>query len=107
LSVTQTTEDLRERWKDRFDTNEDWGILGISFGGMIATDWCARYPQDFKKLVVLNSTDRGSARFYQRLNFKVWKDFVNVALSKNSQEREKKILKLSANRKFERLPYSP
>ncbi|WP_067542531.1 alpha/beta fold hydrolase [Nocardia crassostreae] len=54
-AIAGITDDLR----DRFDPGDTaWSVLGISLGGMLAMDWCARYPGDFRRCVVVNTSAR-------------------------------------------------
>ena len=45
----------------------DWRLLGLSLGGMVAVDWVARHPTDFRALVVVNSTARNAGFVWDRL----------------------------------------
>ena len=55
--LPEITDDLRARF--RADAGHGpWSILGISLGGMVALDWCARYPDDFGRCVVVNTSTR-------------------------------------------------
>jgi pimeloyl-ACP methyl ester carboxylesterase len=60
-SVERITDDLRRRFAE---TRGDapWSVLGISLGGMVALDWCARFPGDFERCVVVNTSTRLSRR---------------------------------------------
>lgn len=52
-SVAAITDDLRSR----LDPGDgSWAVLGLSLGGMIAMDWCARYPDDFDRAVIVNTS---------------------------------------------------
>lgn len=56
-TVAAITDDIAAR----FDPgDESWSILGISLGGMVALDWCARRPDAFERCVVVNTSARPS-----------------------------------------------
>lgn len=58
-SVGAITDDMRERFMaDR--APGDWSVVGISLGGMVTLDWCARYGEDFQRCVVINTSARPS-----------------------------------------------
>lgn len=55
-SVAAMTDDLRARLFAVKPKGEPCAILAVSLGGMIALDWAARYPQDFERVVVINTS---------------------------------------------------
>lgn len=58
-SVGAITDDIRERFMADHAAG-DWAVVGISLGGMVALDWCARYGEDFQGSVVINTSARPS-----------------------------------------------
>lgn len=56
LSVREMTRDLRGRWLSQRKKGERASILAVSLGGMIALDWAFRYPEDFERVVVINTS---------------------------------------------------
>jgi pimeloyl-ACP methyl ester carboxylesterase len=61
-SVAGMTDDLRRRL-DAVRGDATWSIFGISLGGMVALDWCARFPGDFERCVVVNTSANLSPTF--------------------------------------------
>ncbi|WP_433657851.1 alpha/beta fold hydrolase [Nocardia sp. CA-128927] len=52
----KTISDITDDIRGRFEPGEDeWSLLGISLGGMMALNWVQRYPQDFRRCVVVNT----------------------------------------------------
>src|SRR4051812_640504 len=49
-------------------------LLGVSLGGMVALHWAARYPEDFKGTVLINSSFRGLNPFFHRLRWQIWSE---------------------------------
>lgn len=90
-SIKQAVEDLRSRFKihlkDRDD--EEWGILGISLGGMIAMQWVHDYPHDFKKIIVMNSSSK-ELPVWKRLTVPSIAVALDCFLEKDIAKREKK-----------------
>lgn len=66
-SVPAITDDIRARFRPE---GSEWSLLGISLGGMMAMDWCARYPDDFQRCVVVNTSARETLDL-RRLNPRV------------------------------------
>ncbi|WP_107852854.1 alpha/beta fold hydrolase [Oceanimonas marisflavi] len=71
-------------------------LLGLSMGGMIATEWAARYPQEVAGLVLINSSCALSP-FWQRLRpgaqFGIW-----LALLLPRKQREALVYRLTCAR---------
>jgi pimeloyl-ACP methyl ester carboxylesterase len=100
LTTRGTTEDIRERFLEKRGaaTDDEWGILGISLGGMIALDWVYRYPYDFKKIVVINSSSKDTGPVWQRLTaFGMYQMAKIVAANKSGYLREKECMKMVSN----------
>lgn len=100
LTVKGNTEDLRKRWKTlkEKDPQKKWGLLGISFGGMISLDWVNRYPHDFNRLVVINSSSKDTGSPTQRFStYGLQQAFLSLLKFNDALEREKEILKMVSN----------
>jgi pimeloyl-[acyl-carrier protein] methyl ester esterase len=100
ITIRGNTEDIRERFLDARGKNgatESWGILGISLGGMIALDWVYRYPYDFKKIVVINSSSKDSGPIWQRLTAYGGYQMAKIVLNKSGYSREKECMKMVSN----------
>ncbi|EFV13853.1 alpha/beta fold hydrolase [Segniliparus rugosus] len=61
-TIAGITDDIRARFGGG---GADWTLLGISLGGMVALDWCARYPADFGRVVVINSSTAATPLFHR------------------------------------------
>ena len=95
--IKQVMEDLRSRFNSKgFEIGEDWGLLGISLGGMIAMQWAHDYPADFKKLVVINSSARDCS-ILKRLTLPSVKTLLESFVEGDLVKREKKIIDLTSN----------
>lgn len=91
-SISAITDDIRSRLDRGSDT---WSLLSISLGGMIGLDWCARYPGDFERAVIINSSTAETP---------VWQRFLpssipNLVLGRFRADvpRERAILAQTAN----------
>ncbi len=47
-------------------------VLAMSLGGMVATAWAQRYPDEIAQLVLINTSMRPYSRFYERLRPGAW-----------------------------------
>jgi pimeloyl-ACP methyl ester carboxylesterase len=99
-SIAAITDDLRRRF-DAERGGERWGILGISLGGMVALDWCARHADDFAACVTVNTSARPSsplARFRPAGLRAVLGTLIADALAK-----ERAVLRVTSEARGERL----
>lgn len=97
--VKEAVEDIRSRFKiSKEDSDEEWGILGISLGGMIAMQWVHTHPYDFKKIIVMNSSSRDFPA-WKRLMPTAMKAVGQIFLDNGIAQREKKIIDLTTNLK--------
>lgn len=69
INLVSNTEFLREKWQTKIINNEPWTLISISMGGMIALDWCAKYPEDFKKFYIMNTSAANIVPPWKRFSF--------------------------------------
>ena len=97
ITVAGITDDLRARW---LETKKNAGpsyLLSISLGSMVGLDWCARYPEDFKGIVIINSSAKNLSLPWERLNWKIIPALLTSAAQKDPIQREKGIIKLTTH----------
>lgn len=98
-NIKQLVEDVRSRFKNHeHDKKEEWGILGISLGAMIATQWVHDYPNDFKNIVVMNGSSK-DAPFWKRLSPASMAIILQAFFEKDIAKREKAIIGMTSNLK--------
>ncbi|MDQ0626421.1 MAG: alpha/beta fold hydrolase [Paraburkholderia graminis] len=56
-----------------------FNILAMSLGGMVATAWAQRHPDDIERLVLINTSMRPFSRVHERLRPSAWPGLVTVA----------------------------
>ena len=89
-------DDLRRRFL-ALSPQPPTALLGISLGGMVAMQWCARHPEDFQRLVLINSSAANLMPPWRRMQPRVMLDFLRLLRTQNSTERERIILNFSCN----------
>lgn len=71
-------------------------ILAISLGGMVALRWAQRFPDEVECLVMINSSLRGIAPFYQRLRPRQYPRLLLALLFPlGHEQRERLILRMT------------
>jgi pimeloyl-ACP methyl ester carboxylesterase len=93
-NVQQITDDVRRRF-GRTRGEGRWSILGISLGGMVALDWCARFPSDFERCVTVNTSTNLSPRRH-RLRAGALR-VLPATLLGSSLARERAVLRISSS----------
>lgn len=103
-SIDGIVEDVRKRWKKlKADSNEPWGLLAVSLGGMVAAHWSSKYPDDFERVVLINSSMNGLSPVYHRMLPKNYPTIVRLLLTRDLIQREKKILGMTTNHDLKKI----
>lgn len=72
-------------------------IIAISLGGMITKQWSEKYPKDFGKMILINTSFKGVNSLFHRLKPNAIMKFFDIFLTGNLAMRERKILELVSN----------
>jgi pimeloyl-ACP methyl ester carboxylesterase len=74
-------------------------VLAMSLGGMVATDWAQRHPEEIERLVLINTSMRPFSRVHERLRPSAWPGVLGVASHWSDAPRvERGIHRLTCNR---------
>lgn len=93
LSIEENVEDLRRR----VQAKDPVFIFSISLGSMIATSWAAHFPDEIHALTLINTSDKGTSRFYERLRPENYRHILNIVVrSEDNCLRENKIMAMTA-----------
>jgi pimeloyl-ACP methyl ester carboxylesterase len=99
-NVVETVLDVRRRFLAlRGDRPRPVGVLGISFGGMVALEWAARYPDDFQRLVVINTSAGNMNPPWERLRAANYGRILRAAATQDLRVRERAVVELTINRR--------
>lgn len=98
LSITENIRDLRAR--SRFiQQGSEVHLMTISLGSMVGVEWARTFPNEIAGLVTINTSDRGTAHFFERLrpaNYLRLLKFLSRR-DKDHKEIEAEILKTTTN----------
>lgn len=95
-TVQDMVDEVRDYWLDE-KIEGDWNLLAISLGGMLAIDWCYRYPNDFKHLVTINTSSKTTSSLFERISLNAVKAVASSIATNDTRERERKILEITTN----------
>lgn len=92
------TLDLRKR-SQLIQQNKKPILLSISLGGMIAADWATQFPDELSGIAMINSSDKNSAKLFQRLMPKALLKLFQIGWSLQDREMfERRVLEMTSNR---------
>lgn len=80
-----------------FKGDQDWGIISVSLGGMIALSWVHKHPNDFKRIITINSSAGDLSKIHERLSPEAIQKILKLFFKNDLKERERVILQLTNN----------
>lgn len=92
---------MREKHLAQLEGNTNVA-LAMSLGGMLIKRWSELYPQDFSKIVLLNTSFKGINPVTSRLRPASMLSFLRVFAQRETREKEKIILEMVANNQSKR-----
>lgn len=95
-TVGQACKILRKEFL-KIKGHDDWVLAGNSLGGMISLEWAKKFPEDFRKIFVINTSCKNHAKVWQRLKPKAWKWLAQILKEKDPHKREQFVLKMVSN----------
>jgi pimeloyl-ACP methyl ester carboxylesterase len=88
--------DLRRRWL-ALDPPPD-RVLALSLGGMAALDWAARFPHDWRQVVVVNTSSRDTGLPTQRMRPRGCSRLFGALMADDPVERELAVLRVTSRK---------
>lgn len=96
LSIQDNVRDLRSRScfvKEGRQVN----LLSISLGAMVAVEWARQFADEIDELVIINTSERGTSKFWQRLQPQNYPRLATIlAEGKTSEKAELQVLKMTS-----------
>jgi len=92
-TVRGIMEDTRARWlRLREEHPGPWSLLGVSLGGMVTMQWAADHPDDFRRVVLVNTSAGDLSRPWDRMDLAIVPQIVAAARTRDPVERERIVL---------------
>ncbi len=98
LTVAGMVEIMRQDYLKVRTEGEESYLISISLGGMISVEWMKRYPQDFLKATLINTSMGGISPLHHRLRPSAFFHLLKTAFLKG-RDKEAFIIKLICNNK--------
>jgi alpha-beta hydrolase superfamily lysophospholipase len=97
-SIADNVRDLRAR-SQLLHFGEPVYVMAISMGAMVAIEWAHVYPHDIAGVVGINTSDKGSSSFFERMRPGNYQHLLKLLLGRKTDlEIEKQILQITTNR---------
>lgn len=104
--ISEITEFVREKYLEIRQRQRESGesprsksfLVAVSLGGIVASDWLERWPEDFAACTLINTSFKGYSPFYQRLSPEAFLRLLDILRGKTAAEREERVLRLVSNR---------
>ena len=96
LSIKKMVEKMRQTYLETKNENEECILLAISLGGMISAQWLKDFPEDFSKVILINTSYGGISPMFDRLKPKALLHLLKVPILKG-RAKEAHILRLVSN----------
>jgi pimeloyl-ACP methyl ester carboxylesterase len=74
-----------------------WAIFAVSLGGMVALNWASRYPQDFARVVVVNTSAGNLSTPFQRFSWRNLGKVLRAMFTRDATHRERMLLSFTVN----------
>jgi pimeloyl-ACP methyl ester carboxylesterase len=91
MSVSEMVEQVRADYfkiKQQFPKDDEFTLAAISLGGMIATEWLHKYPEDFNKLVLVNTSFSGICSIFERFRPENFVNYIKLLVAGSPREKE-------------------
>lgn len=75
----------------------DFGIFAVSLGGMVALNWLSRFPQDFTRAVIVNTSAGDLSSPFERFHPRNYGQILRAVVA-GAEAREQTILQITSNR---------
>jgi pimeloyl-ACP methyl ester carboxylesterase len=95
-SIDGIVDDLRPRFASA-RSDGPWGLLAVSLGGMVALRWTTRFPEDFQRLAVCNTSASDLSSPLERFKPGRWPTIAAAAVTRDLVSRERRILAMTTN----------
>ena len=97
ISVEDNVRDLRSRSKFVSDGRQIH-LMSISLGAMVATEWSRKFPEEIEGVILINTSDRGTASFFHRMRLRNVRHFLQILKNpENNLASEKQILEMTTS----------
>ena len=73
-----------------------FGVLALSLGGMVASEWAVRYPDEILAAVLINTSMRPHNPFFQRLQPRNYPALLRLLFEASAMEVEKAVLAMTS-----------
>ena len=96
LTIAGMVAQMRPRFLELKEKHPgEWGIFGISLGGMITMHWAGNFPSDFQRVVMANTSAANLSVPWRRIDFTKLPGIVGALAESDRVMREKRIMDMT------------
>jgi pimeloyl-ACP methyl ester carboxylesterase len=91
LTVSAMVEQVRTDYlkiKQKYPAEDEFTLAAISLGGMIAAEWMSKYPQDFKQLILVNTSFSGICSMFERFRPANFNNYLKLLFTTDPRRKE-------------------
>lgn len=96
LTIGEMVEKMRQDYLAARTPDEESYLISISLGGMISVEWMKRYPNDFLKATLMNTSMGGISPVHHRLKPSAFLHLLKIPCQKG-RDKEASIIELICN----------
>ena len=105
--IDDNVDYVRAQFKEKVPNDASTGLIAMSLGGMIATAWMQKYPDDFDRALLINTSFSGLSPFYHRMQLSAAAKVIPARFKSSPEASEEAIIDVVSNsphKKEELLP---
>ncbi|MDB1125541.1 alpha/beta fold hydrolase [Vibrio algarum] len=95
-TIAGMVDDFRSQLSNLYPGTTQIELIGLSMGGMIALEWCRRFPDEINRAILISTSTKSFSGFYQRLRWQQYGSLISSVI-KSSAERERFSYELGSN----------
>ncbi|MBT3647716.1 MAG: alpha/beta hydrolase [Flavobacteriales bacterium] len=98
LTVSKLMEFMKVHSQEEIEATRGQNIImATSLGGMVATEWISKYPEDFQALIMIRASFKGICSFSERVNPKIRMELLSVPFTLKMVKKEERLLRINSN----------
>ena len=99
-SIKKNVLFLRDQWKKRISYPSENIVIGISLGGMIALEWSTLCPEDWKHVILVNTSHGALSPLHKRIRLTNIFSVIKILLARSVKRQQEIIFSMNVHNKY-------